>query len=654
MPTDIQAILNPLQISSDQKAEIWDAYQDSTDEDSFKSKFDKITTIPVSVKANLWDAKFGGGIPSPTVAAEAAAKTVIPTLPGKVRRVASGLGESVVGAIGGLAALPSLAKELITKPDVVTALGKFGAGIVSQPAAIGEEIRKDPYRGTGRLVGDVAQLAAGFGVGRAGKALGAADVAPAAGVIPEAAPFAMEAGGGALQSMSSMIARTPLGIKPTVRAITARNAAVTAEAERLLGGGATTSELAGGKVVGALYKARQASEAAENALWNPLKLQTRKQNITVPLTNTIKAIDPDYSVALQAHDSVISGLSPSTQRVFATLNKQKQLTQGGSGVANALPPGISLDEYLAKIPPSQRAEFQQAIQGEAPSWEAIHQARSEIWDLLAAANVKKPLGGYDVTALNKVYSGLTQDLKSSLSEHPDLAAAFKQASDFTKAQKELYGTKGTLTQKYMAYSPTVMPSQMVNKLLSGTPESAANFVKSLGANPEAHQELARGVISNILNKASGNKFGAQEALTDGPAFEKTYLQYRPTLSKLVSPDLLDSWDAFAKEVGKYELTRGGGGTKGGIIGRIATLAEASSAVGAGGALIKGHPGVAMTLAAPLIGGRKLINMMLQPEGPGLFARYLKTGKWTPTLGYIAEGGAYTGVLLPPPSVQKKK
>jgi hypothetical protein len=193
---------------------------------------------------------------------------------------------------------------------------------------------------------------------------------------------------------------------------------------------------------------------------------------------------------------------------------------------------------------------------------------------------------------------------------------------------------------------------MVNKLLSGTPESATNFVKALGTNPEAHQELARGVISNILNKASGGKFGAPEALTDGPMFEKTYNKYRPVLSKLVSPGLIDSWDAFSKEVGKYELTRGGGGTKGGIIGRIATLAEASSAVGAGGALVKGHPGVAISLAAPLMGGKVLVNIMLQPEGPGLLARYFKTGKWTPALGRIAEGGAYTGVLLPPPSMPK--
>lgn len=624
-------------------------------------------------------------VPTATEAATTAATKATPILPSKAFSVASGLGESVIGGIQGLATLPSIAKGLVTEP--ISTMGQIVSGPVTALTERKEEIKQDPYKGMGRLVGDIGQAALGFGVGRAGKALGAADVAPAAGVIPGAAPMAIESGAKALPMMSRVIAKTPLGAGPAAKAVKARSVAVTSEAERLLGGGATTGEQAGTKVVGALHKARQASEAAENALWNPLKAQASQRMVRAPLTNTLKNVEQDYLTSLEAHGVITSNLSPPTQRVLAQLYKGKEedlldLIPSPEEIRAQLPKssmGRPTEEFLATLPKSVRekvlAEYSRQVGPPAtttvsapsiaetapPSWAAVHQARSEIGKLLKGAKTKEPLGSYDETALSKIYAGLTQDMRVAFKGHPDLSKAFEDANAFTKAQKELYWPKekNMLVKSYMAASPSAVPSQMISKLLSGTTESAANFVKALGDNPVAHQELARGVISNILQKSSGRKFGNVEALTDGPKFEAEYLRRRPVLEKLIGPDLLSSWDSFAKEVGKYELTRGGAGTKEGMFGRIGSLAEAGAVGGAITSLAMGSPMTAAGLAAPLLVGRTLVNVMLQPEGPGLLARYFRTGKWTPLLGRIAEGGAYANVALgtllaPPPSTGKTR
>ena len=57
MPDDLRPILDPLKVSDDVKADVWDAYHAASSQADFKARFDKLA-IPDEVKADLWDRKF--------------------------------------------------------------------------------------------------------------------------------------------------------------------------------------------------------------------------------------------------------------------------------------------------------------------------------------------------------------------------------------------------------------------------------------------------------------------------------------------------------------------------------------------------------------------------------------------------------------------
>lgn len=59
--TDPKAVLDPIPVANDMKANAWDAYSQATSPDDFKARFDKIA-LPDNAKADLWDMKFKGGI----------------------------------------------------------------------------------------------------------------------------------------------------------------------------------------------------------------------------------------------------------------------------------------------------------------------------------------------------------------------------------------------------------------------------------------------------------------------------------------------------------------------------------------------------------------------------------------------------------------
>lgn len=59
--TDPKSVLDPISVDNTVKANAWDAYSQSTSQDDFKARFDKLA-IPDNAKADLWDMKFGGGL----------------------------------------------------------------------------------------------------------------------------------------------------------------------------------------------------------------------------------------------------------------------------------------------------------------------------------------------------------------------------------------------------------------------------------------------------------------------------------------------------------------------------------------------------------------------------------------------------------------
>ncbi len=61
--TDPRAVLDPISVGNDIKANAWDAYSQAKSPDDFKAKFDKLA-LPDNAKADLWDMKFKGGIKS--------------------------------------------------------------------------------------------------------------------------------------------------------------------------------------------------------------------------------------------------------------------------------------------------------------------------------------------------------------------------------------------------------------------------------------------------------------------------------------------------------------------------------------------------------------------------------------------------------------
>lgn len=565
-------------------------------------------------------------------------------------RFTTGITESVIGAAEGLIGLPRLAKEAVTHP-IDTAKAVAG-GLISYPKERYEAIKEDPWAGSGRLTGDIGIMGAGRLARVGGVKLGAKGAPVTPGPIPSAAPFALEGKSGLLPTVARMLAVSPIGSRPLAKATKARNVAMTSEAQRLLGGPTQAAKITGEEAVTALKRGFRAYTKAESELWNPLKKATTDLEISVPLSTSAKTGAPLFATAKEAHDVLTANISPSTQRVLLQLNKQAELLESG-GIAAQLPAasmGVPTTSLISALPAEMRAQVMDLL-GEGtpanPSWTAVHQARTEVGRLLSDARKKSPTAqNLDTHTLGKIYDALTDDLHGALTEYPELQIAFDEAAKFTKAKKQLYGTKGTLTRQYMASEPSVMPSQAIPKLMAGTPESANNFMKALGDNPTAKQSVARGVISDIFNKATGNRFGAQEALIDGPAFATQFRKYRPIVKELVPEDMLKRWDTFADEVGKYSMTKGSAGTMEGIGGRIASLAEIGALSGAAGAVTVGNLPLAASLGAPLLVGRTLVNVMLQPTGPGLFARYLQTGKWSPELGRLVEAGAYGSVLLP--------
>jgi hypothetical protein len=523
-----------------------------------------------------------------------------------------------------------------------------------------EEIAKDPYKGAGGATVDLGLLLMCRGVGRAGKAIGARDIPPMAGPIPGAAPTALEARTGFLPTAGRMLAKSPIGTKPLSETMTKRNVAVTREAQGLLEAPPGSAEQTGLRAVGAVKAGHAAAKATEDAMWNSLKAAVAEEKITTPLTNTIRLAEPEYLLAIEAHDTLVSSLSRPTQQVLTQVNKRKQLLDTQNTLAQISGTSANMDmsmrELMAKLPPSARERIMEA-QGITPppdpSWLAVHQARTEIGQLLQSAKAKDPRGSPTTHALSKVYTGLSDDLAAALNEYPELQQMFEEASAATRAKHAMYGAPATLTERVMKAEPRVMPSQTISRLLAGTPESARNFVKAMDVtDPIAKQELAAGVIRKVLDKASGGKFGESTTILDGPAFAKQYLKDRPIIKELVDPDLLSRWDAFAKEVKSYKMTHGEAGE--GTWARLASLAEYGAAATATGAAITGNVGAATGITVPLAASRVLVNILLQPEGPHLYARFLRTGKWAPELGKIVEASAYTSVLAPPPSATRKK
>jgi hypothetical protein len=622
--------------------------------------------LPDTEKVKVWakiDPEFGG---LPSKEQLNVLKQTGPTSPAALRRklaklgsppsrVISGLAESLGSAAQGIVALPRTAAQLVTHP--IETVKNLATGLASYPSERFKEIKADPYKGGARLAGDIGMLAMGYGMGAGGKALGAADVAPAAGAIEGAAPFAVETGSGAASAAARMLVRTPIGSKPVATAIETRNIPVVSAAEKLLPGFRQASEEAiGQQAFGAVKNGFNDMVVAENAAWNPLKAATESNGITVPLTETMKRAEPLYLEAKEAHDALISNLSPSTQRI---LMKATTPTKAGAGMLPATSMGESTDALLAKLPPSAREQVLAQYQTAGPqvtetpaSWVAVHQARTEIGSLLHDAQKASKLGSNNTRVLNQIYGGLSEDLNTALKDHPNLQAQFAQASATTAAKHAMYDARSTITQKMMEPEPAVMPSQIIDKVLSGTPESARSFMKATNNYGAAQDSVARGVIERLLDNSSGGRFG--EGILDGPQFKKLYIENRNNIKELVKPDILAKWDGFANEVGKYELTRGSAGAPAGIMGRIASLAEFGAGAGAAKYALTGQPGMALSLAAPLLGGRFLVNAMLQPEGPGLVARFFRTGKWAPVVGKGAKLAIDTGVLLPPSVRQQKK
>src|SRR5271166_2030106 len=69
-PQKLRAILDPIQVDSNVKAQAWDDAMGASSPDDFRSRFDK-SPLPNSVKADIWDAKFG----SPTSTNKSASPT---------------------------------------------------------------------------------------------------------------------------------------------------------------------------------------------------------------------------------------------------------------------------------------------------------------------------------------------------------------------------------------------------------------------------------------------------------------------------------------------------------------------------------------------------------------------------------------------------
>ncbi|HEX6038865.1 hypothetical protein [Longimicrobium sp.] len=141
MSPDLEAVLRRSPLTNQQRAELWDAFEGSADQDELAGRLEGLQ-IPKQVKADLWDMKGAGSAPAPAPAPSAGQRVA-----GAVDRVldanedfgigiAKGVGSSVVEGIQGVNALPFAINRALGMQDPLEPMLERARPIVEPKGAV--------------------------------------------------------------------------------------------------------------------------------------------------------------------------------------------------------------------------------------------------------------------------------------------------------------------------------------------------------------------------------------------------------------------------------------------------------------------------------------------------------------------------------------
>jgi hypothetical protein len=282
-----------------------------------------------------------------------------------------------------------------------------------------------------------------------------------------------------------------------------------------------------------------------------------------------------------------------------------------------------------------------------------------------ARNFRRGIGN-NAQVQAEVKTAITRELfgrSASLGEKGKVAINYEKAAAelaSNHSYKELLGENGynSLMDEIQSNMPTQAkqdalrqraqyakedPEKIVAKILRPNNETEIqNITRTL--KPDQKAGLHRASLEKLVGDATEDN-----GIVNGPKFAQAYQEHRSALSAMGVPQqTLARWDAIAKELKGYQFTKpsiaeGSGWMGASQIGRIAGGAMATT-----GALIAGHPELAGAAAVGTgvitLGPKMLLRYFMNPDGPNLLARALKTGKWAEPVGKAAGVSSKAAVL----------
>jgi hypothetical protein len=256
----------------------------------------------------------------------------------------------------------------------------------------------------------------------------------------------------------------------------------------------------------------------ESALWEPINLQMK--DITPDISN-IRTIANDLKGKyLGSEEELASSISPGTRKI---IEKATQV-EG----APTIP-----EEYAGLPPEAQQIilEQMQAMPTEVapPTWAELHLDRQGIDKLIAKS--KSGLIPADIAALKKLREAITDSMRSSIQDQ-GLLREFEQANAMTKYKHEAFGEG--VTGDILKRQGATPPSEIIDKLVKGTPEEARRFVNAVGSNALIGPELKTAVRRNLLERHKGEGVKGEGAIDYRAALHD--LQKTPTYKELLRPN----------------------------------------------------------------------------------------------------------------------
>lgn len=302
------------------------------------------------------------------------------------------------------------------------------------------------------------------------------------------------------------VARLTEGAEREKTGVRARSEAESrnAAADELMRLGGQTGERAGQDIAGAVLEHKGAVRGVEGRVWEGLKTGTKERGVRAPLTQTTENGMRAFRVSKEAQDALLADLDAPTQAVIS------RIVRGAEG--DTAMRALNSPEYSGLSPEAREAAIAQltdASQG-APDWNAVHEARSRVGDLLDAAKRRTMLPDRDVYVLRQVYDGLTADLKGALADFPDLAERFEVGAGVTRAKHDLFGTEGTVTADIARAKPKIKASQ-IPAAATRTPESMRNLARAVGEHPTGKPALRSGAMGEVFEKARSTETVGAEA-----------------------------------------------------------------------------------------------------------------------------------------------